>query len=92
MATARTTYPGIPVLTDGPGGRQIIPLVKRDKHGSKITLGYSLRWTPEDEGDDAHPDGIWDAYVCTPEDAADTLIANGVSRHESFTAIRDAIR
>lgn len=84
-----STYPGIPVLTDGPDGRQIIPLVERDKDGNKITLGYSLRWTPEDEGDDADPDGVWDAYVCTPDGKADRLVANGVSRHASFVAIKD---
>jgi hypothetical protein len=77
----------IPVLTDGPDGRQIIPYVERDESGNKIDIGYSLRWTSEDEGEDAHPDGIWDAYVCTPEGQADRLVANGVSRHASFVAI-----
>jgi hypothetical protein len=87
-----TTYPGIPVLTDGPSGRQIIPLVDRDEDGARIELGYSLRWTPEDEGDNAHPDGVWDAYVCTQDGSADRLVANGVSRHASFEAIRTATR
>lgn len=81
-----TTYPGIPALTDGSTGRQIIPLVRKDSDGTKVDVGYLLRWTKEDEDEHADPDGVWDGYVCT-DTGADRLVVNGASREGAAKAV-----
>lgn len=81
-----TTYPGIPVLTDGPTGRQIIPLTRKDADGAKHDVGYLLRWSAADEAGHPDPDGVWDGYVCT-DTGADRLVINGASREGAAKAV-----
>lgn len=86
-----TTYPGIPALTDGPSGRQIIPIIVKDADGTKTDVGYLLRWTPQDEADSADPDGVWDSYLCTAT-GPDKLLANGDTREGAARVLEEALR
>lgn len=86
-----TTYPGIPVLTDGPGGRQIIPIVMKDGDGNKIDVAYLLRWTPQDELGTIDPDGVWDGYIVR-DSGPDELVVNGASRERAARLVRAALR